>query len=517
MRRPLTLLYVCLAVSGRALGQADIVFDAANTVVTGPMTLVDGVLHQFDRTELPQSGTAVVTINVPVTGEYILHGLVDAPAADADSFFLDFDQPPAGPAAIWDIPAWVGGFGWRPVTRRGTGNTDAPEFDPMVFTLSAGEHRLFIAGRERAKLRSLRLVPFSRPLPGSVEALQQAYTGTEKQLGRDLRMLTTAERNGPKQQVLTERWGAENDAHFAAALKIAGENLGQSAGLVALDWIVHAPVSHYREAGPEAAIMLRQHYAADPAVGRSVAFLAHHSYPRSAAAIVPEAFRLFETVARDNPDRTARGQAVFGLAMSAKADALLTPPTGEQSEIATRKAIKLMETVRRDYGDLPYLKSGRAGQTLGQQADSHLIELRALRLGAPAPEIAGQDLDGAPLKLSDYRGKVVVLVFWAAWCGPCIQNIPKEKKMVERFKGRPFALIGVNGDSTLAEANQAVKQHTIPWRSFWDRQDRYITKAWNIVGWPTIYVIDHEGFIQQRLFLDEDELEPLVAAAEKKP
>ena len=51
-----------------------------------------------------------------------------------------------------------------------------------------------------------------------------------------------------------------------------------------------------------------------------------------------------------------------------------------------------------------------------------------LAVGKPAPEIEGVDVDGKPLKLSDYKGKVVVLVFWGSWCGPCMAQVPHERE-----------------------------------------------------------------------------------------
>ena len=63
-----------------------------------------------------------------------------------------------------------------------------------------------------------------------------------------------------------------------------------------------------------------------------------------------------------------------------------------------------------------------------------------------APDIEGDDFDGTRFKLSDYRGKVVAVSFWASWCKPCRELIPHERAIVERFQGRNFVLLGVNID-----------------------------------------------------------------------
>ena len=100
----------------------------------------------------------------------------------------------------------------------------------------------------------------------------------------------------------------------------------------------------------------------------------------------------------------------------------------------------------RDYGDCPNLRAMLTSRpepaTLGEKAATSLYELRHLQVGKQAPDIEGEDLDEARLKLGHYRGKVVLLVFWASWCGPCMRAVPHEKELVKRFKGRPFVLLG---------------------------------------------------------------------------
>lgn len=119
-----------------------------------------------------------------------------------------------------------------------------------------------------------------------------------------------------------------------------------------------------------------------------------------------------------------------------------------------------------------------------------------LRTGMLAPEIRGEDLDGQPLRLSDYKGKVVVLSYWATWCGPCRALIPHERELVDRFKGRPFALLGVNCDQDRAAAQRLVQKEDMNWRSWWDGGSGSIQHAWQIEYYPTIYILDAAGVIR---------------------
>jgi thiol-disulfide isomerase/thioredoxin len=66
-------------------------------------------------------------------------------------------------------------------------------------------------------------------------------------------------------------------------------------------------------------------------------------------------------------------------------------------------------------------------------------------MGMEAPEVSSKDVEGHDLKLSQFRGKAVLFTFWATWCGPCMQMVPLERALAERYKGQPFALLGSMG------------------------------------------------------------------------
>src|SRR5262249_34379518 len=156
------------------------------------------------------------------------------------------------------------------------------------------------------------------------------------------------------------------------------------------------------------------------------------------------------------------------------------------------------------YADVPNVDEYMNPQgtaTLGELAANELTELAALRVGMVAPEIDGQDVEGRPMKLSEYRGKVVVLSFGShEYCSACRNAYPAERAIVERYRGQPFALLGVNHDEHRDRVRSAIAGGEITWRSWWDGidQERGICEQWNIAGFPTVYVLDHRGVIRYK-------------------
>jgi thiol-disulfide isomerase/thioredoxin len=202
----------------------------------------------------------------------------------------------------------------------------------------------------------------------------------------------------------------------------------------------------------------------------------------------PEFVRLAEAIKKaDKAVLSTETEALLERLISEYGDVPF-PPRWVKAERAERKASR---------GPAPSMK---ADETLADQARPRLDALRSLAVGQVPPEIQGEDTYGRPMKLTEYRGKVVVLVFWGTWCGPCMGLVPHEKALVERFKDRPFALLGINSDSDRAKLRATMEKEGITWRSWWDggKIGGPIAARWDVKVWPTIVVLDEKGVIRYK-------------------
>lgn len=118
-------------------------------------------------------------------------------------------------------------------------------------------------------------------------------------------------------------------------------------------------------------------------------------------------------------------------------------------------------------------------------------------VGTPAPDFEGETLDGKRIKLSDYHGKVVVVAFWFGRCGPCRAMIPHEREMVERYRGKPFAMISVYADVDYDNARKIVAEQQMTWPIVKSESAKpAITQQYGVSRFPTFIVIDGAGVVR---------------------
>jgi S1-C subfamily serine protease/peroxiredoxin len=212
------------------------------------------------------------------------------------------------------------------------------------------------------------------------------------------------------------------------------------------------------------------------------------------------------------PHRETRAYACLALAKTLQHEAD-EKPESSASPATHQEIVGLLNRVTDEFSDVTL-----DGHPLSEVVKPLLFAKERLAIGKKAIEIVGPDGEGNEFKLSDYKGKVVLLTFWGDWSKTCVRMYPYERILVNKYKGRKFAMLGVNTDS--ADRLDAVqKEKRVNWRSWSDgSQSGPITKQWGVDSYPMMYLIDHKGTIRMRGFFDPDTIDQsidlLVAEAE---
>jgi cytochrome c biogenesis protein CcmG, thiol:disulfide interchange protein DsbE len=118
-----------------------------------------------------------------------------------------------------------------------------------------------------------------------------------------------------------------------------------------------------------------------------------------------------------------------------------------------------------------------------------------VKVGDPAPEITGVGLDGAPVKLSDFRGRPVIVNFWASWCVPCREEMPLLRDLQAKHTADGLVIVGVIFKDQADPARAFAQGFGVSWPSALD-PDGSIAKAYRVVAPPQSYFIDRTGVLR---------------------
>ena len=121
----------------------------------------------------------------------------------------------------------------------------------------------------------------------------------------------------------------------------------------------------------------------------------------------------------------------------------------------------------------------------------------ALAEGAIFPEFDVKDLAGQPLSLVNYKGKLVILDFWATWCGPCVKELPNLLKVYNQHHGQGLEVIGISLDEDEAALKAFLKEKQIPWPQFFDGKgwENQLAQKYGIRSVPATFLLDGQGRI----------------------
>ena len=124
----------------------------------------------------------------------------------------------------------------------------------------------------------------------------------------------------------------------------------------------------------------------------------------------------------------------------------------------------------------------------------------AATVGSTVPEdVTGRRLDGTEDSLLAYRGRVVLIDFWATWCAPCVNTLPTLRELVAEMPADRFTLLSISVDDDRETVTRFMKDEPMPWANWYAGPDRdSIARAWGIRGFPTYVLVNDQGRILAR-------------------
>jgi peroxiredoxin len=116
-------------------------------------------------------------------------------------------------------------------------------------------------------------------------------------------------------------------------------------------------------------------------------------------------------------------------------------------------------------------------------------------VGADAPDFALRSATGANLRLSEHRGQVVMINFWATWCGPCRQEMPKLDEIFSRYERAGFTLLGINIDEDTGRAQRLADELGVSFPLLFD-DEQNVSRLYDVQAMPMTVMVDRSGKVR---------------------
>ena len=130
-------------------------------------------------------------------------------------------------------------------------------------------------------------------------------------------------------------------------------------------------------------------------------------------------------------------------------------------------------------------------------SSAHAHELKPWKGGA-TPPLALKDLNGKTHKLEDYRGKAVMVQFWATWCPPCLKEMPAMQRLEKKMAGKPFVILAVNMGETEKDVREFVNKMKISFTVLMDEDGKGVGD-WKVFVAPSTFLLDPQGNVRYTL------------------
>ncbi len=195
-------------------------------------------------------------------------------------------------------------------------------------------------------------------------------------------------------------------------------------------------------------------------------------------------------------------------------DALLTEHQSEKTDDVAKILLVKASLYAQVFQDgakatasLQQLKANYPNTTPGKQADAAIAALagqaqgesvkRSLVVGTVFPGFQETDVEGKPLSVASEKGKVVLIDFWATWCGPCVRELPNVLKAYGQYHAQGFDIIGVSLDQDKAKLMSFTKEKQMPWPQYCDGKgwESKLAATYGVNSIPATYLLGRDGKI----------------------
>ena len=219
---------------------------------------------------------------------------------------------------------------------------------------------------------------------------------------------------------------------------------------------------------------------------------------------------LFDTIAKDSSNAVHRAAAKYFQAsrhMRQVNDITTGPEDRERHRAAAFATAKGLSS---GVEDEPFKTRRDRDPITMAEAEANLLNSFSFAVGGKLPNVTAAGLDGSEESYSSYADQVVLVDFWATWCGPCVASLPKLRELDEQLPDERFEILSISVDERLDTVTEFQVDEPMPWANWHIGPKSDILKTWVVRGYPTYLLVDADGTVLARTHDLNDDLTALI-------